>query len=90
MTIAETLKQGTSWVRPKERTVEVVKPEINQAELVAIRNRKAIDEQMKFVVSKLECCIRYADPSVFIDDTIKPRESWLSRLHLINKNPVRK
>jgi len=68
--------------RPEEKIVEMVKSEVSEADLVAIRNREVIDEQMKFAVSKLECCIKYADPKVFIDDTIKPRESWLSRLHL--------
>lgn len=69
------------WVRPEEKTAESVKLEVSEEDLVAIKNRKAIDEQMKLAVSKLECCIKYADPKVFIDDTIKPRESWLSRFH---------
>jgi hypothetical protein len=72
-------RQGVA--RDGEAAADVAKPKINTAELIATRNRAEIDEQMKFAVSKLESAIKYADPKVFIDDTIKPRANWLSRLH---------
>jgi hypothetical protein len=71
VTIAGAREQGRGWVQPREKAVD----------LVSIRNRKEIEEQMKIAVSRLESAIKYADPKAWVFDDIEQRTRWGRKLH---------
>ena len=89
MDAASTQERGLGWPRQEEKTAEVVKPVIranNPTEYV--KSGKDYEAAMQ-VRRYFECPGNFPGVELWIVDEPKLRKSWLSRIHLINKKPVR-